>query len=206
MAWTEINGTGETEKIILSGLFGAAVGSLITYFVVRKIERKKVDKEIESVVKAFTETSQSNSEENQLFSTSAIMGIDFNESAWDINKVSPKEEIPLNKIPEIITQEQYTDDDDYDKETIIYYAKNNALADQLDRIVEIEDVIGKENLSYFGKEPLYFKDGSKTFVDSDDPDLLYVRNYDLMTDYEIILDKDKFIPETTLASGEEDHD
>jgi len=65
------------------------------------------------------------------------------------------------------------DYEDYDKLTITYYSGDQVLTDDADKVIpEIDKTIGLLNLKKFGK-------------DSDNADIVYVRNEKLKTDFEI---------------------
>ena len=189
------NSTGAGSSLI-GFLIGAILGSGITYFVTKKVIQNKADKEIESVVKEFTNTASKDLASE--FPVNEVDRIIFNGETFTKDD-HPKEAHPIGEYPKVISQEEFVTDDDYDKETLIYYKKSNALTDQFDRVVEIDDVIGTENLRYFGKEP----SANNEMVNGEDPDIMYVRNEDIMTDYEVILEKTKDLPETALADGGE---
>ena len=84
---------------------------------------------------------------------------------------SPPEDIGE---PYVITFEQFNEEyDRYDKETMTYYAGDDTLADECEGIVDdVNDLVG-DSLSRFGEN-------------SEDPDVVYVRNDSLEIDYEIV--------------------
>lgn len=82
--------------------------------------------------------------------------------------------------PYVITPEAFEENEDYDVETLIYYA-DGVLTDEQNHIIEdVESLVGEESLTHFGDYP-------------DDPDTVYVRNELTMTDYEILADERKYI-------------
>ena len=75
--------------------------------------------------------------------------------------------------PYVISPDDFDDNDEYDKETLTYYA-DNVLTDIMDeRIENVDDLVGLESLTHFGEY---------------EADSVYVRNDMLKTDYEICLD------------------
>jgi hypothetical protein len=90
-------------------------------------------------------------------------------------------------LPYIISVEEYNEGcKQYDKLTISYYEEDDTLADEGEEIIENpEEIVGEDTLERFGE-------------DSDDPDIVYVRNEKLQIDYEIIL-MHKSYSETVLG-------
>lgn len=79
-------------------------------------------------------------------------------------------------VPYIITFDEYNDDHahDYDKITLTYYVEDDVLADDSDVPLDDPDsTVGEEFDSCFGQW-------------SKDPNVVYVRNEDISTDFEII--------------------
>ena len=77
--------------------------------------------------------------------------------------------------PRVISPDEFGDRDGYDQISLTYYA-DKTLTDDRDHAMdeeEIEDTVGKENLTHFGEY---------------EPDSVFVRNDRLKADYEILLD------------------
>lgn len=65
------------------------------------------------------------------------------------------------------------DFEDYDRITITYYDEDEVLTDDADKVIpDVNKTVGTANLKRFGK-------------DSDNPDIVYIRNEKLRTDFEI---------------------
>lgn len=77
--------------------------------------------------------------------------------------------------PYIISVEDFNEcDREYEQETLMYYQGDETLLDESEEIISnVNELIGDEALLNFGKN-------------SDDPDVVYVRNEKLTMDYEII--------------------
>jgi len=80
--------------------------------------------------------------------------------------------------PFVISREKYSWDeeegDDYEKITLTYYPRDRILLDDEDEVVDdIGSLVGWRNLSQFGGE-------------SGDPDVVFVRNPKLQTDFEVV--------------------
>ena len=79
--------------------------------------------------------------------------------------------------PYVISPEQFGEFDDYDQESLTYYA-DHILTDSCDRIVEdVEQTVGFESLAHFGEY---------------DEDSVYVRNDRLKMDFEILRDQREY--------------
>ena len=76
-------------------------------------------------------------------------------------------------IPIVSFMDPEEDYENYDKITITYYAEDGVLTDDADKVItEIDKTVGLSNLKKFGK-------------DSDNEDIVYVRNERISTDFEI---------------------
>ena len=142
---------------------GAAVGSLITWKIVKDKYGKKdetpgwndVDEEEES-------TDISDDVYKEILEKSRY------------TKYEEKEEDEMNG-PYVIPPDEFGDEDDYDTISLIYYA-DKILADEFGNIIddnEVEECIGSESLDHFGE----YEDDS-----------VFVRNDHLKCYYEILLD------------------
>ena len=82
--------------------------------------------------------------------------------------------------PYVITPEEFDTNDEYDTISLTYYEGDGVLADDCDEAMdddEIERTVGYEALNHFGE----YEDDS-----------VFVRNEELKTDYEILLDVGSF--------------
>lgn len=86
----------------------------------------------------------------------------------------------LNK-PDVITVDSFENDfEEFSKETLTYYEEDGVLADDRDEvIVDYIDYVGENALDSFGEG-------------SEDPNLVYVRNYDKEVDFEIVKDESSY--------------
>ncbi len=86
--------------------------------------------------------------------------------------------------PYLISQDSWGEPafDDFEKIALIYYVDDNTLTTEDDKPIEgIERVVGQKNLTYFGPNS-----------QSGDELILYVRNEQARTDYEILLRKTSY--------------
>jgi hypothetical protein len=85
--------------------------------------------------------------------------------------------------PHIISSEEFFNEgEDYEKNTFVYYADGYVVEGEgayAHIIDNVDEVIGSDALDSFGDDP-------------DDPDVVYVRNDTLQTDYEILRSLDKY--------------
>lgn len=75
--------------------------------------------------------------------------------------------------PYVISPDEFSELDDYDTESLTYYADGTLTDDQDNVIEDVELLIGRDALTHFGE----YEDDS-----------VFVRNDDMRTDYEILLD------------------
>lgn len=94
--------------------------------------------------------------------------------------------------PYIISMEEYFESEEaWDKDTLSYYEGDDTLVDERDKTVEdVEKYIGSRHLHMFG-------------VLSNDKNIVYVRNPNINTDFEIILERGKA---AVRVYGQEDPD
>lgn len=99
----------------------------------------------------------------------------FEEESGDLVEVrySP----PDRTEPHLITQDEYDDNDDYDKIEIVYYEGDDTLADEDEsEIVDSTNILGDFDPSKFG------------YLDPSEPDQMLIRNPRLRADYTVIRD------------------
>lgn len=95
-------------------------------------------------------------------------------------------------LPYIIDMETYmTNEDDNDQLTLVYYDEDEVLSDDADEIVHTKnELIGTGNLRFgYGSE---------------DPKIVYIRNEQIATDYEVVLFENSYTKEVLGLHDEED--
>ena len=184
-------------------IFGAAVGSVVTWQYIKKKYERIAQEEINSVKETFSKlevkSKDNESEENNNVRTIVERAKDkpsvVEYAAWlrrrgytnysDTDSLSEdsnvsEEEVDENMIndkPYVISPDEFGEFDDYEKISLTYYA-DQVLADEDDELVEdIEETVGFESLNAFGE----YEDDS-----------VFVRNDRLKCDYEILLDQRKY--------------
>ena len=79
--------------------------------------------------------------------------------------------------PRVISPDEFTEYDDYYVASLTYFQADNILCDDEGHILDIDETIGVESLDHFGE----YED-----------DCVHVRNNELRTDYEVLLDYRKY--------------
>ena len=168
----------DKELIINAFIFavGAAIGSAVTWRLLRKKYEKLADEEIESVKKIYSERYDNNDQDDY---EEIVDDDDVKDLADIISKNGYSEESEVSELmnrPYVISPDEY-DENDYETETLYYYP-DGVLTDVYDNpITDIEETVGKESLTRFGEY---------------EEDSVFVRNDDLETDYEILLQADNY--------------
>jgi methyl coenzyme M reductase gamma subunit len=165
---------------------GAAVGSAVTWKLVKDKYEKLAQEEIDSVKEVFSKRkseTESQDETEEPETGKDVMSKDSTIVEYadllrkqgynnNLNKKGKEKESDEMKEPYVITPDEFVDGEEYEKITLIYYA-DNVLADEDDDLVNnVEDIIG-DALSHFGEY---------------EEDAVYVRNEQLRAEYEILKD------------------
>lgn len=184
-------------------IFGAAVGSVVTWQYIKKKYEQIAQEEIDSVKETFSklEAKSKNNESEKNDNVRTIVErakdkpsvveyaaklrkqgytnySDTDSLSEDLN-ASEKEvdEDMINDKPYVISPDEFGEFYDYEKISLTYYA-DQVLADDDDELVDnIEETVGFESLNAFGE----YEDYS-----------VFVRNDRLKCDYEILLDQRKY--------------
>lgn len=179
-----VTGTGS----VIGFITGALVGSIVTYLLTKKKIQAQADMEIEEVRETFANFKRN--QEVVLTEHKIPENRDLSRYSKVVKEPAPKDDPSPSDKPCLISMEEYVEDDEYDKETVIFYSEDGVLTDQFDHVLGVNDIIGEEALKHFGDE---------------EEDIVYVRNNKFMTDYEVVLEH-KSSPPTALAEGDEDDD
>ena len=176
---------------ILSFLIGATVGSLATYFIMKK---KKVDSDFEVIetIKRTPKTEKTNSYQNKDAYSKSTENDDKNKTvesdSENLDDESKKEYVSYVKMytnsdvknsdivkPYIISEEEF-DTTDNKVESLMWYQSSNILCDDMDQIIDddlIDNLIGDKSIL-------------KSFEENDS-DCIYIRDEVKKIDYEILL-------------------
>lgn len=174
-----------TVKNILIFVAGAGLGSLATYRFVKNKCKQVMQEEIDSVIEHFSKRAAIDEAEHLKEMTDEEYHKQVHQYT-DYNKCSVSEladgahpfsggSSKMGSVPYIIPETEFSNTfTHYDKLTLYYYDEDDTLADENEEIVaNIDYIIGDENLNCFG-------------VESNDTDIVYVRNDQLAIDYEVI--------------------
>ena len=169
---------------------GAAVGSAVTWKLVKKKYEQIANEEIESVKEFFGRgKTEEESESKKYIECGKAFAEGFTDGLEEVEKIceengytnysnvkKEEEEMDIDA-PYVIAPEEFGELDDYETETLTYY-KDKVLADDWDNKIEnVDDLVGEESLTHFGEY---------------EEDSVYVRNDTTKTDYEILLDERNF--------------
>ena len=165
---------------------GVAIGSAVTWKIVKTKYEQIANEEIESVKERFrnrqmpvddkTETDAENAKEpcNEY---DKILDDNGYRNYSDTDKSKKEEKENMNG-PYVISPDEF-DENDYETESLTYYA-DGVLTDMYDNVISDDDIdylIGKDSLNHFGE----FEEDS-----------VFVRNDENKTDYEILRDLDNY--------------
>ena len=150
--------------VIISFLIGFGIGAFGSFLITRKKMREEKEAEIADVTSYYDHLTRTDD---------AVVSVDLDGFKED----HPRDDLPPEEKPYVITQKEYVEEIDFGKETVVYYEKDGILTDMFDREVQIEDTIGREVLNHFG---------------DDEEDTAYARNDKLGIDYEVVLEHKSF--------------
>ena len=180
---------------------GAAIGSVVTWKIVKTKYEQIAQDEIDSVKEVFSKRTIFDSAKAMLNKneyTSTDIYDDTAEVRCAMTKDKPdireyaaklqesgytdysntgasteKGEINVEDAPYVIAPEEFGELEDYDTISLIYYADEYLTDDQNVLVEDVDDVVGLDSLDHFGE----YEDDS-----------VFVRNDRLKADYEILLD------------------
>lgn len=167
---------------------GAAVGSAVTWKLLKTKYEQIAQEEIDSVKEAFSkrftpEDSNGPQESGEPQMTLNEYSEKLKEMKYANTLVMAEKEkkgviVDMNKNePYVISPEEFGELDDYDAISLNYYA-DGVLTDDWDNVIEdVDDMVGLDSLNHFGE----YEDDS-----------VFVRNERDKADYEILLDTRNF--------------
>lgn len=160
---------------------GAAIGSVVTWKILKNRYEQLIEEEIDSVKEVYakaydnsqcSEVEESEEDEAEMDEYKALATKYSNDENESDNR---EEEDNSMDMPYLISPEEYADGD-YEAASLWYFADGVLTDEQYNVIEDIEETVGEESLNHFGDYP-------------DDPDTVYVRNDYLEVDYEICRDE-----------------
>ena len=157
---------------------GTAIGSAFTWKYAEKKFKRIADDEIKSVKEMYGHH-VSDKKDTGTKETTEMVEKSSIDKAMDIVKkegyiqYSKRKEDETVKEPYVIPPDEFGEHDDYERESLTYYA-DGVLTDESDNVIDDVDwLIGKDSLDHFGEW---------------EDDSVFVRNDKLKTDYEILAD------------------
>lgn len=169
---------------------GAAIGSVMTWFVAKKHYEQITNEEIESVKEAFASYRMPEAEPMTEEEYEEVTDISEEEdnAPTDYTSYAAKQDEPEEEEvktvkyvkpddtekPYVIPPAEYGEFDDYQLITLTFYKDHIVADDENDILENIDETISFESLNHFGEY---------------DDSAVYVRNDKMMSDYEILLDE-----------------
>lgn len=164
---------------------GAGVGSLVTFFAVKKHYQKKAEDTIAAIREFHASKDEAEKEleaEQKEKYTELVTSLKYAPEPSDAMPIMPPVNMPAI---EVISEEDYGNDAGYEAiPTYIYYA-NGILVD------ELGDEVPQSSIEKYLGSDFYQKFGNN--------DALYIRNHESKCDFEIILDASDY--EAPSAQG-----
>ena len=180
------------NKIIVFAA-GAVIGSAVTYKFVKNKYERITQEEIDSVKETYARnnlgenvgkgsTEGCEGIKNEIREIKDIVDSEVNrlktildENGY-VDYSTPKGKKVTSMNPYVISPDEFSENEDYETESLTYYS-DGILADDRDNIIDIDMIVGRESLNHFGE----YEDDS-----------VFVRNEELKTDYEILLDTRRY--------------
>lgn len=167
---------------------GAAIGSAVTWKLIKTKYEQIADEEIESVKEVYAKKEAERKVEAEPDTDDSIITIKnekpnifeyakkYKEIADENDYITVEGGVMEMDKPFVIPPEEY-DENGYDTVSLTYYA-DGVLTDDMDNPIEdVEGMVGTESLTHFGE----FEEDS-----------VFVRNHNYKTDFEILLDTRNF--------------
>ena len=180
---------------------GAAIGSAVTWQFVRKKYERIAEEEINSYREARDHADEVIAEEAcdepcEEVPDDSVATFPTEEEKNEYRDIiknyreGESDSMEIGTPPYVISYEEYGDIDEYESMCLTYYEDGVVTDDWGDVIEDIPNTVGKDFASHYGENV-------------DDPDIVYVRNDRLKTDYEICRDGRKF---SELDNGESNNE
>ena len=152
---------------------GVAVGAAASWKVLETKYKQIADEEIASVKELYERKEAELKEEVEEAERVEADKTEMKSLINDYVGEGGSEAMNFSSEPYVISPDEFNELDDYEVESLTYYA-DGILTDDQDNIIEdVELLIGKGSLTHFGE----YEDDS-----------VFVRNDDMRTDFEILLD------------------
>lgn len=157
-------------KNIIIFATGAAIGSLVTWKLLKTKYEQIAQEEIDSVKEVFNKRLEE-AEESANDSTDFRNKPDLMEYASKVKDLGysnkdVKEDEDEMEGPQVITPDEFGENDEYDTDTLYYY-NNGVLTDEFDEVVNpdyIDDLLGPDTLNLFeetGEDSIYVRNDAE---------------------------------------------
>lgn len=179
-------------KYALTFTIGAAVGSVVTWKLLKTKYEQIAQEEIDSVKEVFSRrrniindndsavdetegANEDNTDESEYKDAVKNSGYVNYSDMHSIAKKEDKHNMRENSKPYVITPEEFGENSDYECYSLTYYDADEILADEDDELIEdVDNTVGLDSLERFGEH---------------EDDSVFVRNDAMKRDYEILLDR-----------------
>lgn len=164
---------------------GAAIGSAITWKIMKDRYEQLVREDRDSI-REYYERKYSADKEEVLEEEPDDAQVAIEDYAAELNKngytnyssVETKKEEDTVEKPYVITPDEFGELYDYQTNSLIYFADGVITDDNYELIEDVDDIVGYDSLDHFGEY---------------EEDSVFVRNDRLEADYEILLDPRKYV-------------
>lgn len=172
-------------KNFLSFTAGAVIGSVVTWQVLKRMYNQIIQEEVKSIKEAFSKRYDSNIVEEEATETVIEMSEEEKRELIKQEKEKYIEKVAnsgYNKgafedekynFPRVISPDEYGEYPGYKMVSLTYFEEDGVLADDYGKQFDIEETIGTEAIESMGE----YED-----------DAVHVRNNEMQTDYEVLLD------------------
>lgn len=166
---------------------GAAIGSLVTWKLVKEKYAREAREDIEEIRKYYKDKNKSEeddyeplTEDDCIITEEEAKRLELQKNKDEYNKIVESytgkkvvDTIEIQERPFVIEPDEFGLYDDYETVTLTYYA-DHVLTDEMDEVIKnVDETVGEDSLTHFGE----YED-----------DVVYVRNDQTKTDYEILMD------------------
>ncbi len=157
---------------IAAFIFGAAIGSLTTWYLTKKYYAQIAQEEIDSVKETFSKKTEQ--EENEEHDYSKVLGYYGHSKKEEDMPVIDERPPVIEEHPYVIEPNEFGEDFQYEQIELTYYA-DGVLADDFNEPVEnVDELVGADFADHFGE----YED-----------DAVYIRNDQKRSEYAILKDE-----------------
>ena len=156
---------------IAAFIFGAAVGSVATWYFAKKYYAKIAQEEIDSVKEVFSKKQEKTEERDY---SAVLNNCGYSNKEKEVTPVIDEHPPVYEERPYVIDPEEFGDIFQYEQIELTYYADGVLTDDFNEPIENIDELVGSNFAEYFGE----YED-----------DAVYIRNDKTKSDYAILKDE-----------------